>query len=398
MLLRRPLLLPQSLERAFGRSRWTSSKAAAPPYHEKVRVYPFRVSPRDATRNMSRVAAIPFIGHCIKSWFARNFPGLGIEPIKPAKFEALYLPGWLVDAEVMVDAWITVEGELKERKSMLVNLVNSYMPGHSQEPLSRISLNNPALYELSTLPWSSVPETQYGFRPRCIPFSVSPLGFPSVMRKLSSAAGYINHHMRFNPQTIRPGLLAAYPILIPIYSARYQYKIKDQLFSFVVLHEAHSRQGRIISATSMKIQGTHVDEQDVKDTSELVNPEADLDFVYYKPGPTPFAAFKHVSIAKEHDQRSHELDRWAYKMAGKHRSFEKLAQHREMQKVDMDDHRVQVFSNWQVGKNQNWLAISFLENILRCYLEVYRSFLHSVARVTKHCPGFNRYRAFARRH
>lgn len=66
-----------------------------------VTAFPFAVSAEDAVRRLSHKATdLTYTGFSayVSSLLARFIPSLGVAPQKPLRFQAVYLPAWLVDA------------------------------------------------------------------------------------------------------------------------------------------------------------------------------------------------------------------------------------------------------------------------------------------------------------
>ncbi|KZT22355.1 hypothetical protein NEOLEDRAFT_1138020 [Neolentinus lepideus HHB14362 ss-1] len=322
---------------------------------------------------MSVAAGIPLLGRFISSLLARWLPGMGFEPIRPVQLQPLYLPGWLVDAEIVATGWITTGEEESEQYGVIARMSNSYMPGHSLEPISRICLNDPRLYELENVPWSSELETQYGLQPLCLPYTMSPLGLLDLLRTLPYRDGYVNETFRFEPRSVQANLFAAYPILIPVYLARYQYKFGDATFSLTVLHEAHHQDGRVISENTVAILGKSISERGVDPWilgKKLLNPA----FLVWNGSSVPFSNIEFLSVASpRHEPRDqlwlvNGINEWANTLADTPESFKRLAQHKELQKIGMDDLRVRVYTDEEVLANRSWMATGLkllkLQNIL----------------------------------
>ncbi|TFK47835.1 hypothetical protein OE88DRAFT_1665494 [Heliocybe sulcata] len=359
-----------SLRRVSGRARHYSSSHATIPYHSKVRVYPFRISPEDAVRNMSLAAAIPFVGHFLRSLLARWLPGFWFQPIQPVQLQALYLPAWLIDTELTGTAWIGAEHEDEERRSVVAIATNSYMPGHSLEPISRICLNNPQLYEAKIIPWSPELETQYGLQTLCLPFTMSPFGLHDLLRSLSYRDAAINANFRLDPKSIETTLLAAYPVLIPVYLARYEYKVGDETFNLTVLQEAYHRQGRVISENSSVIFAKALSNQGV-DVPSFAKDFMDRELLVWRAKAVPFACFEFLyasgafSRPQNKPQLVEDINEWINTMADAPGSFQRLARREEMQRVDMDDLRVRTYDEEEVAANRIWMALGVTERNLQ---------------------------------
>ncbi len=67
---------------------------------------PFKLSPEDAQRNLSPIAAMIRHENMLSALFGWAFPILGFEPLKPVQFVPVYFPGWIVDIELKGDVII----------------------------------------------------------------------------------------------------------------------------------------------------------------------------------------------------------------------------------------------------------------------------------------------------
>ncbi|TFK50306.1 hypothetical protein OE88DRAFT_1726245 [Heliocybe sulcata] len=333
-----------------GPARRYASTQAAPRYHSKVRVYPFRISPADAIRNMSVAAAIPWLGPFVRSFLARWFPVFGFQPIQPVQLEALYLPAWLFDIGLTGTACIGAKHEL----------VGNY-DWHSFEPISRFSLNNDQLRKTRSIPWSPELETQYGLQTICLPFTMSPVGLDGVLRSLSHRDAVIDEKLRFDPKSVKTTFLAACPILIPVYLARYEYKLPHESFSLTVLQEAYYKQ-------MLENRG--------------VNPRlypkcpVDHDLLAWTDKPAPFARFEYVferGASSPHQSTSQlveSINTWVNMMADAPGSFQRLAHCEEMQKVDMDDLRIRTYDEEEVSATRIWLTLELTKRGMQSRIAV----------------------------
>ncbi|KAK7690705.1 hypothetical protein QCA50_005804 [Cerrena zonata] len=76
-------------------------------YSSKVRAYPFAFSLEEALVQHGPTISVNAGGKDIlQSLGARFLPGFGIKPIQPKQAKAVYLPAWIIDAEVEAKFWV----------------------------------------------------------------------------------------------------------------------------------------------------------------------------------------------------------------------------------------------------------------------------------------------------
>ncbi|EPQ54081.1 hypothetical protein GLOTRDRAFT_139481 [Gloeophyllum trabeum ATCC 11539] len=355
---------------------------AAPAYHPKVRVYPFRVSPDDAVRDMSIAAALPVIGHYFSSLVARWFPALGFEPIKPALLQPLYVPGWMIDAEVTGNAWVTY-GEDTTQRTITAHAANSYLPGFSTEPLARICLNDPKLYSLEPVPWSPELETQYGVKPLCLPFTLSPLGLLDAIRRLSYRDATIHDHFRFDPSSVRANLLAAYPILIPVYLGRYDYDLGTEKISITVILEASHQQGRVIAENALPVLSSYIKAQMGTNILASLGLAEGGEFLVHRGDAVPFSRIELLLSPRNNTRLVSDVNTWANTLADARGSFERLARVEEVARVDMDDLRVRAYTDEETLANRKWMALGLEQTVMQDMLNKIREGDASGARILR---------------
>jgi len=95
---------------------------AAPKYSSKVRALPFRMSQEDAVKKMNLYANFTLsIGDVSRAWKGLTASIFGYNSILPKHIQAVYLPAWIVDAEVQANAWF---GD-SSQESTWIQLVDS---------------------------------------------------------------------------------------------------------------------------------------------------------------------------------------------------------------------------------------------------------------------------------
>ncbi|KAJ7066922.1 hypothetical protein C8F01DRAFT_1365125, partial [Mycena amicta] len=209
--------------------RWISS------YPSKVRAFPFKFSPEAAIAQISATDAIVGATYDVQEAFQQLF---GKRGLLPEKIVPVYFPAWLVDAEI--EALATVPATSGSMEGIVTaTFVNSYLPGHRMDKLSMTSL----LSELSledAIPFSTELQHQFDTNVTCLPFQTTPFPILDAAKRFPSDDFRIDD-FHINPSSIRPNLIAAYPILLPLYLARYKF---FQIYKTVVV-EAHTDEARI---------------------------------------------------------------------------------------------------------------------------------------------------------
>jgi len=97
-------------------------------------------------------------------------------------------------------------------------------------------------------------------------------------------------------------------------------------------------------------------------------------FLVWNGLPVPFSNIEFLSVASpRYEPRdlmwlANGINEWANTMADTPESFKRLAQHKELQKIGMDDLRVRVYTDEEVLANRSWMATGLkllkLQNIL----------------------------------
>ncbi|KAJ7707744.1 hypothetical protein B0H17DRAFT_529872 [Mycena rosella] len=215
-------------------------------YPPKVYAYPFAVSPAEAIQQLS-----PVVGG--RSTFQSLFNS-GSQ--KPKQIVPVYFPAWFIDAEVEATVTVSTDRGTEDGRVTAV-FTNSYIPGHTWDKLSSMSLLSPQLADSKAVPFSSDMETQHGSKITCLPFQTSPFSVLDAVKSLRPA-DCVHGNLRLDPLSISTNLISAYPVLIPLYLAKYQYKVKDDDNSVPVsqtaVMEAHHMTGRIIVENIQLIQ------------------------------------------------------------------------------------------------------------------------------------------------
>lgn len=235
--------------RSFSRSQSSVATAA---YPDRVQAYPFAFGLDKALRYAGRL--VGSISHSpIRSEAAYYLRSHAVSPIQPEFAAAIYLPTWVIDAEVKADFWPKPDNETPARKRKVTGyLVNSFMPGFALEPFSRLNFKSDDLQEYLLLPFSKLMEEQHDQKITCIPFAFTPFSLPSLVRKLKD----VDHAVKLG--SLKAHVMAAYPILIPVYALQYKHRPQlqddqnaNKIFSIIL--EAYRPNGNLFLDNSHKM-------------------------------------------------------------------------------------------------------------------------------------------------
>ncbi|KAI0925761.1 hypothetical protein AcW1_008106 [Taiwanofungus camphoratus] len=348
-------------------------------YPPKVRAFPFALSAEEAIARLSPVASIRLMGrHLFRSIGAYFLPGL-FEPLRPKRIQAMYLPVWVLDAEV--EAKVSLQKADKDETLQgiaTVTIDKSYMPGFVFEPLSRISFNSPALNTRGHVRFSDDLLTQRGSDILCLPFTHTPFALVDAARSLSYQQATISERFRFDPSTVRANMLAAYPVLVPIYLAQYDSHLEliddENLQSFTFILEAHSRKGRIIvEGTERQLMQNLIKyapsvgyKNMIKKVKESF-PEEEFRVVNLDPvGILDFANVHFAAdVLAKTDEHKDALKRWLDKAASTPGLLEAYATRffrmtqsngKDQQMVDWEDLRIREFTPEERIANIHWMT------------------------------------------
>ncbi|OCF32211.1 hypothetical protein I316_06125 [Kwoniella heveanensis BCC8398] len=228
--------------------RYLSSQSAPSP---KICSVPFKIRPEDAAQrmlingllasaslpSMILAGALRLFGPSVIP-FAKEF-GVGSN-VRMKDMKAVLYPIWRVDS--IIEGKVKLQGSSSRvEPSIWVSTREGYVPGNPFAPLSYLSF---AILPLpDDLPSYNLAEdlTQLGdgYEIVPVPFTVSPLGLEKKIRRTIGSntrwEGVIIDEKRFEEI-----MLAAYPIMFPIYIAEFEHDLGDEgTRSFNVIMDAH---------------------------------------------------------------------------------------------------------------------------------------------------------------
>ncbi|OSD06597.1 hypothetical protein PYCCODRAFT_949919 [Trametes coccinea BRFM310] len=188
-------------------------------------------------------------------------PSLNVDALRPFRVVPVYLPTWVIDAEVEATAWLqkaeSDDHYIKDR--VQVQFAQSDMPGFLYSPLSRLSFMTPSALDpdaTPAVPWSESLRRHDGHDVLCLPYSLTPLHLSDAVSSLSMADANISKTLRFEPGSVKQTMIAAYPILIPGYLAQYNIDMpnpatrQNQEMTVSSFIEAHVPNGRSVIEVS----------------------------------------------------------------------------------------------------------------------------------------------------
>ncbi|KDQ59261.1 hypothetical protein JAAARDRAFT_33988 [Jaapia argillacea MUCL 33604] len=335
---------------------YLSNAATTPKYHRKVRAYPFALSKEEAILEMAQYGAMTTLspGNWFQSFMAQNLPFFGHTPMLPERIQALYLPTWHIDAEVEAKIHLTSDSseEVKTRLAT-VHLTNSYMPGFSFDPLTRFPF--PALRK-NDLPtdWTPDMAVQHGMNISCLPYTFSPLDLVDKVRDLAYSEAIVTHNFRFEPSSININLLAGYPVLVPIYIAKYRSKFLGREWTATVILDASDGEGRVVLQDPMEqVQAMGINLPSfIGHMNSLVNG----DTKGWTELNTDSHHFGRVELLLAPLNQRHlvdEVNGWMDQMAYRSNAFDGLGNGQ----VDMDDLRVRPATGEEMLTNRKWMAL-----------------------------------------
>ncbi|RPD60091.1 hypothetical protein L226DRAFT_535029 [Lentinus tigrinus ALCF2SS1-7] len=192
-------------------------------YSGKVRAFPFVVSKERAIQELSVNTAVSTAYKTVGTYLRRYFPSMNIDALRPTRVEPVYLPTWLIDARVQATLWLKKTPEQSEfnKDDVEVQFAHTCMPGFCYRPLSEYCLATTDLLEAKPVEWSEDMRNQDGDNVLCLPFTLSPFQLAESARHLSMADANVSDIIRFEPSSLREIMMAAYPVLIPIWLAQF---------------------------------------------------------------------------------------------------------------------------------------------------------------------------------
>ncbi|KAG6817346.1 hypothetical protein H0H87_009945 [Tephrocybe sp. NHM501043] len=286
----------------------------------------------------------------IGSLGARYLPGFGFEPFRPVKITPVYFPGWIVDGEVSLDVMC---GDEKHRTSGFSK--DSYLPGSDFRVLSWVSYASDSAQQ--TVPFTEDLTHQHGVDVTCIPYTISPFAGFGLAQSTTEAI-QLQNDIIIQPNSMDTHLLAAYPVLFPLYLAQYEYAYpgKERLVTFFIEASEH---GRRIRSEKLDIG------QDLRETYPLA-PKAlvnfthsldDVDVPCLNDVPAPFFRLFGFHPTSERLGLAGLLKDWLGNAVVTHGTGPKLVEKSGIISSD-DDLRIRPYTLEERAGVERWLALS----------------------------------------
>lgn len=152
----------------------------------------------------------------------------------------MYYPSWCVDAEAEAKVWFSSDPDVPP-EVVTVHFQHAELPGNGTE-LARVSLRDETIAYRDTEPFVPALANQHGSEILCLPFNINPLELLSRARDISFGATKVDDDFRFDPRSIKFNLVAAYPVLIPVYVL--QYAPQGPYSRVTIIVEAYADPGR----------------------------------------------------------------------------------------------------------------------------------------------------------
>ncbi|KAF9557411.1 hypothetical protein CPC08DRAFT_49520 [Agrocybe pediades] len=217
----------------------------------KLRAFPFRMSPEQAQREMAKWGSIINDGEkFIGSLLAPFVPFVDYQ--RPLRITPVYFPAWLVNAFIKAEV---KHHDVKPTASIIFR--NTFIPGAAVPLLSNAPLWPRDLDNREPEPFSEDMMTQYGQEVQCIPFNISPFSILDIAKTSEDPSWSITDGLKVTPQSIEPRLLSVSPILFPVYLAQYKTRERedgsghDLVTMFI---QAHSSDGIVMSELSEEFE------------------------------------------------------------------------------------------------------------------------------------------------
>ncbi|KAG6820942.1 hypothetical protein H0H93_009178 [Arthromyces matolae] len=182
--------------------------------------YPFCISPEEAIVQLAPYASLACLfKQVIGSLGARFLPGFNFQPIRPLQITPVYFPAWLIDSEISLD----------------------FKYSGQQNRATGGTVASPAP---DPVPFTQELEKQHGVEIPCLPYTISPFAAFDFIRSETGDI-QLEDDISVVPSSLDVTMFAAYPVLFPLYLARYQYPFLGEERTITFFLEAHRDNGNI---------------------------------------------------------------------------------------------------------------------------------------------------------
>ncbi|PCH42167.1 hypothetical protein WOLCODRAFT_143901 [Wolfiporia cocos MD-104 SS10] len=370
-------------------ARLMSNGAHQPLYPPKVRAFPFALSKDEAINRLAVVMSIRCWGRdFLGSVCARYFPSLGAKPIQPTRIQAVYLPVWIVDALLTAKAEgpNLHKGYRSQRREAY--LQGCSMPGFVHEPLSRLSFATAAVEQYDTIRFTEDLLTQRGTDIHCLPYTLTPFSLVEMAKTIRQDQN-IGSDIHFVPKSVQEIMIAAYPVLVPIYLAQYEAWTvdPDDRTTITVALEAHQKNGRIIGEDNDKQIGENMLKHQPPDSVptifvNFIKRLSPSEFFANPPGNVHSFVPKQEPPVMEHVTIATALQSYLNSVAAKKGALEdyyaKYFLYGE-NNVDWEDMRIREYSSSDMSNTRNWQILMQLLDMERIRTEDLEDLAQSVS-------------------
>ncbi|KAI5990153.1 hypothetical protein EDD15DRAFT_2281325 [Pisolithus albus] len=331
-----------------------------PDYHPKVRAIPFAFSPEAAITHVGPVAAAVTrsyspssireeLGCLAASFIAKHLPAMGYKTIQPERTQALYYPSWCIDAEAEAKAWFSPNPD-DPPEVVTVHFQHAELPGNGSE-LARISLRDETITYKNTEPFVPALTNQHGSEILCLPFNISPLELLSRARATSFGVTKVDEDFRFDPRSLNLNLVAAYPILIPVYVL--QYAPQGPYSRVTIVVEAHAQPGRyyvhFVNSPDLR-----------KLPAQEYFGEEETDFIAMGLSGSKCRFSPNIISPRSRPSASEDLCAWMSNFVEDRGAPQRLT---SKQPIDMDDCRVREWTEEEILPVHEWMQLG--RNLMR---------------------------------
>jgi len=184
---------------------------------------------------------------------------------QPARLQATYFPVWVCDG------WASFGKAEKKGDRLYIGMDESHIPGFAFEPLSRMTFADPADPHFAPIPFTDDLRKQHGLDVLCLPYAYTPNDILSWLRtnvRPADVGRYAKALPQFVTRTLR-AMVAWYPVLLPVYIAKYEGTINEEHHSLTFALEGYRKNGAHWMEASGRQASDEVSDDDIVDSHPL---------------------------------------------------------------------------------------------------------------------------------
>ncbi|KAI0767901.1 hypothetical protein BC629DRAFT_1536692 [Irpex lacteus] len=274
----------------------------------------------------------------------------------PKEVTAIYLPSWFVDTNASLHNKIAVSPD--QTAALQVVIPQAFCPGHTMDPLCYMSMRSILERDLmpQAVPFSEDMRKQHNVDVVCMPYSLTPLSL-------------VQAFIEYTDNKFRPSnyMMAAYPVLVPVYLAKYAIPFPFGTLETYAVIEAASKEGGAVFMKNVVHEFNQLFQmEDVQWAKELADnyPEFDV---------RPPSALNFLEVYEDHPQRlieglgtkfSTQTFDVLRRLWTRYADFEKTR--RSGDRLDFDDLRIREWTQEETKKVQDHMsARALLQTILK---------------------------------